>query len=338
MIVNGYSIALLICSFASLFLTCVAARTALRVLRRWNMDSDSAAQIKLESETWLAALLVQLGLMLQIFSVFLLVIAADSFSGVLVGAMCAAGAFLANQYGVVALFLKIIGLFIYGYWIVLHRLDIRSEYFPLTRIKSWYLLGLIPLLAADLFVVTKYLQLLEPDIITSCCGVLFGNGDQGGYNLVGPLPVATAMTLYYALAVVVMVLSWWSLMTKREAGAIFSFLSGTLWLLFCAFSLLIITAVISSYIYAMPSHRCPFDILKAEYNYVGFIIYVMLFGASFFGSSAGYVGIFRNRPGLQLPLRDFQRSSWKLCLVVLPLYLLLISWYPASYLIMGGEY
>ncbi|MEE4134733.1 MAG: hypothetical protein V2I32_01540, partial [Desulforhopalus sp.] len=80
MLLNSWAIALLIAGIASLFLVGGAVHTALRVLHYWQPGSDSARQIDLENQTWLAALLVQYGMALQLLALLLLVFAADAYS------------------------------------------------------------------------------------------------------------------------------------------------------------------------------------------------------------------------------------------------------------------
>jgi hypothetical protein len=341
MLLNSWSIALLVCSIASLFLAGGTVRTAIRVLRFWDTEADTARQIQLENETWLSALLMEYGMVLQLLSLLLLVLAADSYSEILVGAMCATGAFLANGYGIPLLLMKILGIFLYGFWIVLHRLDISSEYLPLTRIKYWYLLFLVPLLLIDMMLLVLYLVQLKPDIITSCCGVVFGSANGDGTNLIGPMPVQVIMALFYSLAAllfgtdIIMLKRLGRGMTpaNKPAGILFSLF----WIIFFFLSLVVITTVISSYIYGMPFHRCPFDILKKEYNYVGYLVYVPLFTTTFFGMTTGAAGIFSTMPDLQDSLGSLQKNSLRICLVLLPLFLLVVSWFPVLYYFSGGD-
>jgi hypothetical protein len=340
MLLNSWSITLLVISAASFFLAGGAARTAIRILRFWDAEADTARQIELENETWLSALLMEYGMVLQLVGLLLLVLATDSYSEILIGAMCATGAFLANGYGVPLLLVKILGVFLYGLWIVLHRLDISSEYLPLTRIKFLYLLMLTPLLLFDMILLVLYLVQLEPDIITSCCGVVFGSATGDGTNLIGPMPLGLVMLVFYVLAGVLVVFSF-VLLKKIDKGAfygerIIGLLFSLLWMLFFCLALLVITAVISSYIYAMPFHRCPFDILKKEYHFVGYPIYVTLFSATFFGMSAGATSLFTTIASLQEAVCIFRKASLRLCLLLLPLFLAIISWFPAVYFL-GGD-
>ena len=150
MFFNTWSLALNICSAVVLFLVIFASRTAYRVLRYWNPDRDDNRQIRLENEIWLTSTLVQYTLVFQIFSLILFVLAADNFCDIIVGAMCATGSLLANPFGVPALLVKLAGVFLYGFWIVLHKLDISSESYPLVKIKYIYLLLILPLLFADI--------------------------------------------------------------------------------------------------------------------------------------------------------------------------------------------
>lgn len=341
MLLNSWSIALIVSSIAALFLAGGTVPTAIRVLRFWDTGADTARQIELENETWLSALLVEYGMVLQLMSLLLLVLAADSYSEILVGAMCATGAFLANGYGIPLLLLKILGIFLYGFWIVLHRLDISSEYLPLTRIKYYYLLFLVPLLFVDMILLVLYLVQLKPDIITSCCGVVFGSATGDGTNLIGPMPVQMIMAFFYGLAALLIGVSLIMLTrlargkipASKTAGILFSLL----WIIFFSLSLLVITAVISSYIYQMPFHRCPFDILKKEYGYVGYLIYVPLFAATFFGMSTGATTLFSTMPGLQEAVGALQKHSLRICLVLLPLFLMVVSWFPVLYYFSGGD-
>jgi len=162
MFLNPWSLALSLCSLVALVLGAVAGRTAVRVLRFWEPGSDSNRQIRLENEIWLSSTLVAYGLGFQIITLILFVLAADQFCQVIVGAMCATGALLANPYGMPALLVKLVGIFFYGFWILIHQLDIRSEHYPLVRIKYLALLLLLPLLVLDASLQTLYIAGIKP--------------------------------------------------------------------------------------------------------------------------------------------------------------------------------
>ena len=334
MFLNSWSLGLTLAGLIVLTLGVFAGHTAIRVLRYWNPASDSNLQIKLENEIWLASTLVEYGLGFQIITLILFVLAADTFCQVIVGAMCATGALLANNFGMPALMVKIIGVFLYGFWIVLHKLDISSETYPLVKIKYIYLLLILPLLFADITLQTLYIAFLSPDIITSCCAVVFGTSAETGRNLLESFPQSTLLLLYYATIVALIIVG--CALLKRwllPLAAIFS--AG--WLFFLGLATIAIITVFSSYIYAMPYHNCPFCILKPEYHYIGFALYFTLIPASFFGLSTVLVELFKNKADLAEPVTKYQKTAIKISLILLLLLTVISSYHFLLYRISGGE-
>lgn len=340
MLGNSWSIALLICSGGTLFVIGLACITGLRILLRWDPASDSEEQIELEGRTWLAAALVESGMLVQFVSLFLLVAAAADFAGMIAGAMCATGSLLANEYGQPSLYLKIGGLFLSGFWIVMHRLDLCSEYSPLVRIKFSYLLLLLPFLIVDSFFLASYLYHLDPDIITSCCGVIFADKAVRTSFLALAVSPETVIATFYFSAVLAFIFGWISMRSSNGLGVQHLGLSlsyALLWFVHFIAALMAITMVFSSYIYAMPHHNCPFDILHEEYNYIGIPIYITLFGGAFLGMSNGVAAIFHNKPGLAGPLARFQRLAIKSSMWMLLLFVTLVSFPVIIYFLAGGE-
>jgi len=95
--------------------------------------------------------------------------------------------------------------------------------------------------------------------------------------------------------------------------------------------------VISSYVYAMPYHKCPFCILKPEYHYFGFGLYGTLIPAAFFGASAAIAGLVRGRVGLAGVVDGYHRLAVKISLVLLVIFSGLSFYHYFKYLISGGE-
>ena len=340
MLLQGWAIALGICSAGILFLGLVAVVCAVRVLRYWDHGADTSRQIRLESETWLSSALMQYGLVFQLLSLVLLVLAADSFSSLLVGAMCATGAFMANPYGIPALLVKIVMVFFSGYWLLLHRLDSQSESYPLARLKYGYLLVLVPLLLTDGLLQFCYLYFLEPDVITSCCGVVFRSGEGDGRNLLDAFSTPTLLFIFYALAAGLLLLGLGIRVRLQQGhtspGPVMG-LFAVGWLLFFVVAIWAIIVVFSSYIYAMPHHRCPFDILQPEYGSIGYPIYLLLFAATFLGSGCGVAQLVRGVGDLAAAVFNFQSWALPLSLLLLTLFLLLTAYAPLSYILAGGE-
>lgn len=336
MFLNSWSLALSLCSLIVIFLGILACRTGIRVLRFWDPASDNNRQIRLESEIWLSSTLVEYGLGVQIITLILFVLAADHYCDAIVGAMCATGALLANDFGIPALLVKLVGVFFYGFWIVLHQLDIRSEQYPLVRIKYIYLLFLLPIIALDITLQTFYIAGLKPDIITSCCAVVFSeNSRKGGANLLLSTSPKILLWLFYATVVILGLLG--IILIKKRWKKFWGILYATGWLWFFLLAMVAIITVFSSYIYAMPFHNCPFCILKPEYNYIGLAIYGTLIPATFFGISSAIVYPFRRKKDFVEPVSNFQQFAVKISLVLLTLFAGLTSYHYIMYMIVGGE-
>lgn len=335
MLGSTWGLALTVVGVIVLCALAVAARTAVRVLRYWDQESDSALQIGLENETWLASTLVTMGLWLEIFSLILVVMAADEFSGVLTGAMCAVGAFKANAFGLPLLVTKIISVFCCGGWLSLHRLDISSPAYPLARLKYFFLLCLLPLVGADILLQTLYVAWISPDVITSCCSLLFdsaGMADKNLFFLDDPDGLLRVFLLLSAMLFVLMLVC----RARRTTGA--AVLTAILWALYFPLALYSVTTVISPYIYAMPFHHCPFCILKAEYHFIGYGIYFFLFLAAFFGLVPAVFAVLRQTPGLRETADRRLRSACGLSLIFLVLFLILSFVHPLLYHFFGGEW
>jgi len=334
MFLNSWSLALTLSSLIVLCLGILACRTALRVLWHWDPASDSNRQIRLENETWLASTLVEYGLGFQIITLILFVLAADHFCKVIVGAMCATGALLANSWGTPTLLVKIAGVFLYGFWIVMHKLDISSENYPLVRAKYRYLLILAPLLVIDNLLQFLYLANLSPDIITSCCAVVFGSAGPETRNLLTGFNRPVLLTLFYTT---IHCLTASSVLLLRRWHGLLALVHAALWFFFFGAAMAAITTIFSSYIYAMPFHHCPFCILKPEYHYIGFAIYGSLIVATFFGVAAAATGPWRKNSDIAAATGRFQKLAVKISLVLLVLFSLLVSYHYLLYTFIGGE-
>jgi len=334
MLLNAWSIGLTLIGLCALVLTLVAVRTAVRVLRFWDPASDTQLQIALENEVWLASTLVAYGLGFQILSAVLFVMAADEFSNMITGAMCATGSLLANPFGMPALFVKLTGGFCYGGWLIIHHLDVQSEEYPLVRLKFLLLLLLLPLLASDVILQTLYLAGLDPDIITSCCATVFNVTADRSQGLLASLSTPWLVPAHYLLALLVVAFGAWCL---RTGSSRWLALYSASWLLYLPVAVVALITFFSSYIYAMPYHNCPFCILKPEYQYVGFLIYFSLFPGGFFGVTSALVTPLRHRPGLGEPVRRYQLRAVKISLAAAVLFVALVSWYPVRYFFFGGE-
>ena len=339
MLLDPWSIGLLSVAAFSLFLATIGAGSAIRVLSSWDIQSDSEVQIRLEEQVWLTAAVVQFGLVLQVVGIVLLVLAADHFSTMLKGAMCATGALTANVFGLPALACRLAAMLLSVCWLVLHRLDVSSESYPLVRQKAILLLFLLPLLVTDGLLVSLYLASLDPDIVTSCCGVLLSQQSGDGFNLLGPMDSGTHLILYGA---VIFCICGSTLVSARITKptrrlVLLDGLSLIGWLLFYLLSLVVITVDVSPYVYAMPHHRCPFDLIQYPYSWIGYPLYISLHAALFAGLASSLAGLARTLPGLSRQARRTKLVAARTSVLLLAVFLFLAALKPLLYIFGGGQ-
>lgn len=297
MIFQPAIIALLLAAGLSVAMLAVASPFALQLIRHWDLGSGSERQLRLERLTYLFSMMVALVCGLQVLSTLLFVFNADRMSVMFVGAMCAVGTLNANAYGFPALYAQLVAFFFAATWLAINRLDNQARDYPLTRIKYRLLLAYAPLAAAVLYLQFNYFIRLEADVITSCCGSLFSEEADTVASEVSALAPARAMSVFYAtLGGAILLAAWhwksgghglWSGLAVGTASvaAFFAALAG-------------VVAFVSLYIYEHPHHHCPFCILKPEYGYQGYLLYIPLFAAAAAGLAAGVLRMFGGRPSL----------------------------------------
>ncbi|MBE0617573.1 MAG: hypothetical protein IH608_06570, partial [Proteobacteria bacterium] len=77
---------------------------------------------------------------------------------------------------------------------------------------------------------------------------------------------------------------------------------------FLAVSGVAMVSFISAYIYRMPTHHCPFDVLQIEYGYIGYPLYVSLAAGTLAGLLPGLFEPLRRVPSLAGELARLQRT------------------------------
>lgn len=317
MILEKSVLALLVASGAGAAGTLAAAPHALAVLRRWDLSSGSASQLRLERMSTLVSTGMALLLLVQAPALLLFVAAADRMASHFVGAMCAIGSLKVNPFGFPALITQIAAFFGTLIWLVLNAVDGGCRDYPLTRAKHGVLVALIPLMAASFGLEIAYFSGLDASVITSCCGSLFSSDSSKVANDLASLPVRMAIPIYFVVlataAAVAAVTAW------RGRGGIWLGLAGVV-----AFpvGLAGIVSFLSLYVYEDPLHHCPFCFLKPEYGYRGYAFYGILFVATAAAVSAAALGLLSPRENASRDLQErVPRATRTLGLVALAGYL-----------------
>ncbi|MBA3033299.1 MAG: hypothetical protein KKF85_08885 [Gammaproteobacteria bacterium] len=293
MIFQPTIIALLLASGLGLAMLLAAAPFAVAVIRHWDIRSGAERQLQLERRTYLFSTLLSFVLAVQVIALLLFVFNADRMAALFVGAMCAVGTLNVNAYGFPALILQMAIFFLATVWLVINHVDTRASDYPLVRIKYGLLLALVPVVAASFFVQLQYFLGLKANVITSCCGSLFSEGSQAVSGDLAALPAGPAMIGFYVVLGMAVAAAGYHALTRR-GGYLVALASGSA----LVAALAGILSFLSLYIYEHPHHHCPFCILKPEYNYQGYWLYIPLFAATAAGLAVGALQFFRRVPSL----------------------------------------
>lgn len=289
-------IALLLAAGLAVVMLAGAAPFALQVIRHWDMSSGSERQLALERRTYLFSTLLTFVMLAQLAALLLFVFNADRLSVMFVGAMCAVGTLNANGWGFPSLITQIAVFFLAAMWLAINHVDTQARDYPLVRIKYALLLLLLPVLALNFWLELQFFLGLKAHVITSCCGSMFSEESQTiAAEASGMEPLPALWVFYGGMAVALTSAFWHWRQGKRISG--YATLIGSAGGFVAA--LIGILSFISLYIYEHPHHHCPFCILKPEYDYQGYALYLPLFIATAAGLGAGAMQPFAHIASLQ---------------------------------------
>lgn len=287
-------LALLLGSILTSAMLGYSAYEGVRIILHWDIRSGSELQLELERRTYLVSTLMGYALGFQLLSLFLFIYTADTLSPLFVGAMCAAGSLKVNGFGYPALFAKIAGCLLAGLWLIVNFTDNKAPDYPLIRTKYWLLLCIAPVLLAETGVQAGYLLGLRPNIITSCCGMLFTTEANTVIADLLAFPPSLSQRAFFASASITLALGLYVCL-KAKGAALFSMAS------LCHFliSIAALISFISIYFYELPTHHCPFCLLQPEYGYVGYPIYGAILVSAVSGLGIGVLLPFRKIASLR---------------------------------------
>lgn len=322
MILNPAIIALIFGSFLISIFALHSSVIGVQIIRRWDIQSGSELQLKLERKTYLISTIFMCLLGFELFSLFLFIHTADQLHVQFLGAMCAAGSLAVNDYGYPCLILKLINFILCGIWIFINIVDYRGYDYPLIKIKYKLLLLLTGFLLLEFVLQTSYFLHARADVITSCCGALFSDGEEGLAAELAGLPSYESKVVFY-LSIVLTFATGIRFVRTGRGAAVFSSMAA--WL--TVFSIASVISFISLYFYELPTHHCPFCLLQEEYHGVGYPLYLFLFAGGIMGMSVGIIHHLKADTSLETNISPFLN---KLCLASMSAFLVfvLLASYP----------
>lgn len=318
MILHPGILALIVGSTLSVFLLGFAGFSGLIIQYRWDFSSSSEYQLQLERKTYLVSTLTNVALWLQIASLLLFVYTVEEIHPLFTGAMCATGSLNANPIGWWALLFKILSFFLCGFWLVLNNIDQRSAFYPLIKLKYRLLLGLLPILILDYTLQMMYFLHLSPNIITSCCGALFSANTTSAISSITSLAPFPSLLLFIISSIIVLSAIICTLLFNSTLLRYMLMVGGAGYLIT---SITVIIALVSTYIYELPTHHCPFDILQEQYNFIGYPLFLLLFTGAFYTMLPGLFAPLRNHRLLHSLIATSERKWMYLALLAITLFI-----------------
>lgn len=320
-------IALLLAAGLAVLMLLLATPFALQVIRRWDMSSGSEFQLTLERRTYLFSTLVSFVLVVQLGALLLFVFNADRLAAMFVGAMCAVGTLNVNEWGFPALIAQMLVFFLAAAWLAINHVDTQARDYPLVRIKYGLLIVLLPFLAASFWLQFRYFSGLKANVITSCCGSMFSTEAESIAGDLSALPPLPAIWLFYTTMALTTLLALWH---RRRRGVV----SGGLLALLSAAGFIVamagVLSFVSLYIYEHPHHHCPFCILKPEYDYRGYALYLPLFTATAAGLGAGAIQPFARVASLREVIPRVSGRLAALTAAGFVLFTMIATWFVLS--------
>ncbi len=288
MIFHPAILALLLGSLLTVLMLCYSAYQGLLIIQNWDIKSGSEQQLNFEKKTYLISTIMAYAMGFEVLSLFLLIYTADSLSSLFVGAMCAAGSLNVNAYGYPTLMLKILNCLLAGLWLIVNYTDNKAYDYPLIKVKYRMLLIISPFLLVESLVQGAYLLQLKPDIITSCCSILFSRDNTTVITSLFIPPVQAAGPVFLVSFFITLIIGLGVVLTEKGAIA-FAVASFFHFLI----SIVALISFVSIYIYELPTHHCPFCILHQEYHFIGYALYTTILVGTIAGIGAGIIQPFR---------------------------------------------
>ena len=218
----------------------------------------------------------------------------------------------ATIYGVPLFVLKIINIYLFAFWLIIHNLDIKDEKLPYTKAKFGFFILVFLLFLSELVIEFLMFDAIDIDKMVSCCGTIYSNSSTSLISNIFVIDISILLSLFYGLFLF-LVVSY-----RLKLSYLFSITNVS----FLIISIVSLISFFGTYIYELPTHHCPFCFLQKEYYYVGYFIYSFLFIGTFFGFVASII---------KQSQTYYQISLWFSFL-----YLVLVSAYPIVFYIKNG--
>jgi len=316
MILTPEVLAILILDVIFAFFGVIAFVLSIKIFFGGDINSVTKKQYTLEKQSFLTATIIKYIFAIKVPLFLFFIFTLDKISNVLTGAMCAAGVVDATPYGTYLFILKIINIYLFAYWLALHKEDIRHENQPYTKVKFGVFIVAFFLFISELIIEWIMFASIDVSKMVSCCGTLYSSSATSAISSIFSIDTTLLLSLFYGNFLFIVLFYF---LKQKYLFAISN-------LLFIITSLISLIVFFGTYIYELPTHHCPFCFLQSDYHYVGYFLYIFLFVGTFYGLVSGFV---HNS-------QDEISKNYKISLMFNFAYVILLSLYPIVFYIKNG--
>ncbi|RLA78178.1 MAG: hypothetical protein DRG78_15730 [Epsilonproteobacteria bacterium] len=248
----------------------IAAFKTIFILKNFRVDAATSLQYSLEKSSYLVITIIQFTLIIKMILLPFFTFTLNALSNIIPGAMCGAGVISANIYGEPLLVLKIFIVIATMLWLTLNAADLHSKDFKFFKKKMYFSLLLYLFISIEALLELLFFTELTTVNPVSCCSSLYSSEDSN------PLP--------FNISMLTLIVSFYTTYTAIILSSFFrkKHLVASLSILYLYIAYLSIVYFFSTYIYQLPTHKCPYCLLQADYYYIGYFIYSSLIIATFY--------------------------------------------------------
>ena len=259
-----------------------SAATAQKVLRHFDVQRATEGQLALEKQQELAATFARVGTVVQVASLALSMLAADRLSHGVRGAMCAYGVFSAHPWGFRSFAITGGVALAAGVLTQVYAFDSRVKSLDLARPLAILTCCMAPLAALDVAAAAKFLLGLDLSVVASCCSVQLDPVSAAGEGYaVGP---RVLMTILAVIGVAVSI--GLGLLAARRPTRLAVIGAGVASLLTLPAALAASVLEVAPHAFEIPTHVCPFCLLKADVLGIGYPLFGAIFVATAWAGGA----------------------------------------------------
>jgi len=308
MILAPEVLSILILDIIFLFFGLIAFVLSIRIFFKWDINATTKTQYSLEKQSFLSATIIKYIFIIKLPLFLFFIFTLDKISSVLTGAMCAAGVVDATEYGTYLFMIKVLNIYLFGFWLLVHYLDIKNENLQFTKMKFGFFIFAFFIFITEIILELVMFTSIDVDKMVSCCGSLYSNSATSYISSIFLIETPILLSLFYGNFALIVLFYF----LKRK------YLFTLANLFFIIISIIAIISFFGTYIYELPTHHCPFCFLQKDYYYVGYVIYTTLFIGTFNGLATGFI------------------DRYKVSLLFNTIFILLVSAYPIIYFMKNG--